>query len=716
MATTPGITEDLAQNVAQIYANAETAVIEKLADYTAKGLEQPGWLADELVTVQKFRAQAQTIADDAKAKAMKAALTDADIAAQYGYQSAATEMGDKLAGQIKGKSPHAVTALAAQMHKTTTQATFDIVSSSQKAMHDVVLAASQPALLGVQTPQDAAQKALNVFADQGITSVTYAGKRKVRTEHYVEMAMRTGLMNAALEGHALKMREQGRDLIQVSDHSQECDSCRPYEGKVLSLSNQRGKLELPSAVGEGTATVYVFDTLSAAKAKGLFHPNCRHVFRAFIPGVSEEKFLYQTADPAGNDARVKQRYLERELRAARRAEAAAITPQAKAKAKARIKHRRDQLGAHIAQHNLKRQPARERITGQFKPVTPNPSPKMAQGAAPIAKTQLSGSFAPKAPAPEKKTQLTGSFEPKKAPEKKTQLSGSFDPKPPVTSKLDGDGAKVVAKPAPAGKPAKKGSLDAIKLPGKKAAAAPSKAAGKKAAPAKKSPAKAPAKKAAPAKKTAAPRTRAQPGVTDPNATVGSAARPRVFTDTEGHAFGARHTVQKNGAWPKAQLRAIKNYTGNGYKAINRKLWRTKGQEGGVKALDEAFKNDKLVKPTDEWIMSTRGTNIDEFGAKSLDDLDNLVDTEQRQDGYWSTSLNKKPAFGGQIQLFIRQPPGTRGLYVDGPKTNSAMGERLTVNPGESEWILPRGTKYRIIKVEKGTNGFSRNLIVEVVPE
>ena len=369
MATTPGITEDLAQNVAQIYANAETAVIEKLADYTAKGLEQPGWLADELVTVQKFRAQAQTIADEARRLAMKAALTDADIAAQYGYRAAATELADRITKLMPGKSPHAVTALAAQMSRTTAQATFDIVRSAQKAMHDVVLAASQPALLGVQTPQEAAQKALNVFAKQGITSVTYAGKRKVRTEHYVEMAMRTGLMNAALEGHALKMREQGRDLIQVSDHSQECDSCRPYEGKVLSLSNQRGKLELPNAVGEGTATVYVFATLSTAKAKGLFHPNCRHVFRAFIPGVSEEKFLYQTADPVGNEARVKQRYLERELRAARRAEAAAITPQAKAKAKARIKARRDQLGAHISQHNLKRQPARERITGQFKPVS-----------------------------------------------------------------------------------------------------------------------------------------------------------------------------------------------------------------------------------------------------------------------------------------------------------------------------------------------------------
>lgn len=366
MATTPGITEDLAANVAGIYANAEHAVIAKMATYTEKGLASPDWLLSELNTVKAFRAEAELIALQAQQQALKAALTDADIAAQYGYQSAATEMGDALGSKYKGKSPHAVTALAAQMTRATNHATFAIVDSSQKALHDVILAAANAPLLGVETPADAAQKALNHFADKGITSATYKNGRVMRIEHYVEMSMRTGLMNAALEGHSLKMKAEGLDLVQVSDHSQECPSCREFEGKILSLGDTpKGFVEIPSVVGSGTVKYYVYDTVAGARSKKLFHPNCRHVFRAVVPGVTKEKFASETADAEGNQLRVRQRALERGVRDAQRRKAAAVTPEAKAKASKLLKSRQGALKDHVDTHQLKRQPAREKITGQF---------------------------------------------------------------------------------------------------------------------------------------------------------------------------------------------------------------------------------------------------------------------------------------------------------------------------------------------------------------
>ena len=102
-----------------------------------------------------------------------------------------------------------------------------------------------------------------------------------------------------------------------------------------------------------------YPTLDEARAAGLFHVSCRHSIGAYFPGVTTP--MKGTADPKGYEATQKLRYLERETRASKRMEAAAMSPDAAAAARARVNAYQAKIRAHVASTTAKRQPYRESL-------------------------------------------------------------------------------------------------------------------------------------------------------------------------------------------------------------------------------------------------------------------------------------------------------------------------------------------------------------------
>lgn len=107
-------------------------------------------------------------------------------------------------------------------------------------------------------------------------------------------------------------------------------NCRPWEGKVLSISGATRQ-------GRHTENGHEFTvagSVAQARAAGLHHPNCRHTQGLFIPGRTRP--MEATADPEGAKLRAQQRARERKIREQKRrvlaAEAAAgkTSPEAKA--------------------------------------------------------------------------------------------------------------------------------------------------------------------------------------------------------------------------------------------------------------------------------------------------------------------------------------------------------------------------------------------------
>jgi hypothetical protein len=131
---------------------------------------------------------------------------------------------------------------------------------------------------------------------------------------YAEMAARTSASQAMLQGHTDRIQELGVDTVIVSNAPEECKVCRPYEGKVLSLSGRTtGRLK------DGKTVVA---SLSEAKRAGLYHPNCRHSHSIYLPGITKGPGR-DTADPAGDALRQQQRAFERRVRELKRADAVA---------------------------------------------------------------------------------------------------------------------------------------------------------------------------------------------------------------------------------------------------------------------------------------------------------------------------------------------------------------------------------------------------------
>ena len=347
MALTAPQLDRLVEQLGALYEDAELRLLEHIARQLSKGLDSPAWAATKLLEVQllqaRLRGELQTLAGQSAEEVLRAIVG----AYNLGQAEAVADLtAAKLAREAaRGRNPVTDPAVSALLRDTLAGVLGShptILRAADDAYRAVILRASGITLLGAQTRRQAAQRALDEFADRGITGFTDRGGRTGEMRSYVEMAVRTTSQQAARQGHVDQLQAAGHDLVIVSDHAQECEQCRPFEGKVLSLAG------VPRIDG-----VRVEASLAEAQREGLFHPGCRHRLKAYIPGVT--KAPGKTADPAGDVARQEQRRLERGVRAWKRREAAALDPQAKANARAKVRDWSQRLREHEAANELKHQ-------------------------------------------------------------------------------------------------------------------------------------------------------------------------------------------------------------------------------------------------------------------------------------------------------------------------------------------------------------------------
>ncbi|MYS95244.1 MULTISPECIES: ADP-ribosyltransferase, partial [Streptomyces] len=100
------------------------------------------------------------------------------------------------------------------------------------------------------------------------------------------------------------------------------------------------------------------------------------------------------------------------------------------------------------------------------------------------------------------------------------------------------------------------------------------------------------------------------------------------------------------------------------------------------------------RPVPEDIMVVRGTEYDHV----LKEVDSVLDMEGRtftDDGFTSTSLGKTAAFDHQPMIMhLRVPKGTPALWID----------HISLNKGERELLLARGSQYKVTRVFQDTAG------------
>jgi len=207
------------------------------------------------------------------------------------------------------------------MLDSTGQAYRDVVSDivpKIKQTQRILNEGAGSTVTGVETLNNAMRQAVKRMVENGLTGMVDHAGRHWRPEAYVMMDIRTTTMNAARQAAFDRCDDFGSDIIQVDSHAGARPLCYPWQGKLISRTdNARDVEDL-----YGTKVhVYALSETSYGQPAGLFGINCRHFGTPFIPGFSGlgNRNLIQPKEE--NDRRYEltqeQRGMERAIRDAR---------------------------------------------------------------------------------------------------------------------------------------------------------------------------------------------------------------------------------------------------------------------------------------------------------------------------------------------------------------------------------------------------------------
>ncbi|MFF9312156.1 phage minor capsid protein [Streptomyces sp. NPDC014748] len=368
MPVSPAMAEDLAAAVADLYEAAAGTLTKKITRALAEGIDSPLWVELKLAALGDLQAAVTAVIAALQASASDAIHAAVAEAYERGQQAAVAELGALGVGQAAAAAEALPTAavvdrLAAAVIADTGPAHLRMLRQTLDVYRSVVARAAAAPVLGAQTRRQAAQSALDAFADRGVTGFIDRAGRSWELRSYVEMATRSAVGRAAVEAHTDRLGAAGVDLVIVSQAPEECRLCRPWERKILTREGASGArdVELEHGIEDGRmVTVHVAGSLPEARSAGLMHPNCRHTVSAYLPGIS--KVPKAQASRGTYEDTQQQRYLERQVRKWKRRAAAGLDDDARRAANARVRAYQARIRELTSSTGLPRKSHREQLT------------------------------------------------------------------------------------------------------------------------------------------------------------------------------------------------------------------------------------------------------------------------------------------------------------------------------------------------------------------
>lgn len=342
---TPEQLVELAQQSVDRARAAEIAILAAIAKRLAKGMADEKWAVKRLAELGALRSEVrrtvQVLARYRRADS-KAILATAYMASRAEAEKTLAAAG--LARAFTAKPEKAIAALTRDLEGRLASTDLRILRASEDIYRQVIGRVTAQGLEGEFTRRGAAQAALDMFADRGITGFVDIAGKAWSLPSYTETACRTAALNASRGGKLDSMRAAGNDLAIISGVSAGCELCSPWEGVVVSL--------------DGTTPGY--PTLDEAEGDGLFHPNCGHSADPYVEGVTQAENA-PTSNPEMYEARQTQRGMERSIRQWKTRGSVALDDKTAAAAKAKVTEWQGKLREHVAANDLKRLSYREQI-------------------------------------------------------------------------------------------------------------------------------------------------------------------------------------------------------------------------------------------------------------------------------------------------------------------------------------------------------------------
>lgn len=304
-----GAAATVLKTIIEAWTRAAELMVSAVARRLARGITEDGWAEQKARETLALRAELERIA-----AGLDQATPDMVLDALEKAYRMGTTVAEQL-GQLNITSrPEAVVRFAAYLAGQLQGSLTPVVRAHEDLYRRVVGDVELLMQTGTIVRREAIAQSVDRLLTAGEDRFTDSAGRRWHLDAYVRMAGRTMAQQAAVEGQLDGMRETGRDLVVISDSVRECPLCRPWEGKLLSVTG---------GTPEGTRVDghVVRGTVAEARAAGLWHPNCTHRADPFIPGLS--RVAPAKAAPQGYRDQQTLRRLERDLRDLKRRSAAA---------------------------------------------------------------------------------------------------------------------------------------------------------------------------------------------------------------------------------------------------------------------------------------------------------------------------------------------------------------------------------------------------------
>lgn len=325
MAITPkSMIEDLSMEILRIYEKSETAILEEIAGRMKRGLSATDWEHQKLLELRQAQDRIKAIINGLRPKTHAELNKAFETAYKRGIQAVNSEL--RITTALTGIDTFKIQALAQATLENLDNLVVPILRSSNDIYRRTITESVQLMTTGTYTRVQATQKALERFADQGVSAFIDKAGRRWTMPSYARMATRTGLVQANTQGTIDRMEDLDHNLVYVSEHPGECPVCRPWEGRILKTSS--------NAPGN-------YPTVEEARIAGLFHPNCGHSMSIYLPGFTKPP--KKKSDPELYDMLQKENYYRRGVRQWEKRQAVAIDPSYEKFAKEKVKQWKNAL-------------------------------------------------------------------------------------------------------------------------------------------------------------------------------------------------------------------------------------------------------------------------------------------------------------------------------------------------------------------------------------
>lgn len=362
MPLAPNLIVELIKGIRDLFTAAEETLLRTLARHVERGVAGESWADRRYLELQDLNRELDDLLDDLYAdvpgaveRAMRMAYNRGTAAAVNDLEAGGVGDGALTAPPV----PPSVVAFVEATMNPLRDTPFRVRRWTNDVYDMVTRETTAQMLAGTMTRREASAAALKRYAQYGVTGFVDRSGRNWSLPSYAEMAARTQAAQAALQGQTDKLSSLGQDLVIVSDHLQECALCRPFEGRVLTITGRtRGTLS------DG---VEVWGSITEAMAAGLYHANCRHSQGLYLPGIT--KPFGKTEDPLGDKLRQRQRAYERRVRQWKRRVLideeihGKNSPEAR-ETRRKLRQAQSQMKTFIEENDLKKLPYRVSLTAR----------------------------------------------------------------------------------------------------------------------------------------------------------------------------------------------------------------------------------------------------------------------------------------------------------------------------------------------------------------